>query len=326
MQKLIVASIACLIASISWNPASAEEIESLATPPDLIVGPGESRRLPARTYRFGNISIDREGELVLIDGSSRWLILWAEGDVEIAGKITARNFRAAAQEVRDMTPDGRELFHSFENRAIGGTGGAGGSARHNSSGLPGGLGAPGTVEWGGGGGSGAGLYMMGAATRLTEPGRTATDWRAAPATTWGTTSDGDGARSDSRRNGGLVAIRAGGTMNLTGATIDARGNKGADGKRSSGDCPSGFPYGNRGGSGGGGGAPGGDGGQVVLIASKFEGLNSFRALVEGGAGGSGGQTACTFGGATAGSPGDAGTAGYIDRYSLSDWELVPVSD
>ena len=63
-----------------------------------------------------------------------------------------------------------------------------------------------------------------------------------------------------------------------------------------------------------------------MIAADFEGLSEFTARVDGGAGGPGGGTACTYGGATAGTPGEKGAAGFVDRYTLEEWNAQPVLD
>lgn len=314
-----------LIACASNEPRVNAQENALDEPSDLVVRSGEVRRLPARTHRFRDIQIEEGGTLALVEGSNRWLILWAEGDVNIAGRIVAQGFRAQGQTVTDRTPDNREISHSFENTALGGNGGLGGTSNYQGRSLPGGRGASGTPDWGGGGGSGGGLYMMGPASRLTEPGRDAIDWQAAPASAYGTASTGSGARADTRRNGAPVMIYAGGKMSLAGAVIDLRGRNGAAGSPSPANCPP-FPGGNRGGTGGGGGAPGGDGGQLILVADSFIGLDSAQTLVDGGTGGPGGSIGCTHGGATAGTTAQSGASGFVDRMSRRDWESQPTAD
>ena len=325
-RLLLVILIAAMTGCTQSPPRIAQASRNNVELEDLVVAAGETRPLPARTYRFRNIRIERGATLSLLEGSNRWLLLWADGDIIIEGQIVGRGFRAHGQTTTDRTPDNRQVSHSYENSSVGGNGGLGGAAQYHGQSRAGGRGATGTTLWGGGGGSGGGLYMFGAASRLTEPGRDAVDWQAAPASPYGTESNGHGARTVGRSNGAPVLLRAGGTMRLTGGSVDLRGRDGEPGERAKGTCPGGFPGGNRGGTGGGGGGPGGDGGQLVLIAADFEGLSEFTARVDGGAGGPGGGTACTYGGATAGTPGEKGAAGFVDRYTLEEWNAQPVLD
>jgi hypothetical protein len=324
---MLILLLASVTVACTRAPTQAEQEKRDAVElDDLIVAAGETLELPARTYRFRNIWIERGATLSLLEGSNRWLLLWADGDIKIEGQIIGRAFRGQGQTVTDRTPDNRRISHSYENTSVGGNGGLGGAAQYHGQSRAGGRGATGTTLWGGGGGSGGGLYMFGAASRLTEPGRDAVDWQAAPASPYGTESNGHGARTVGRNNGAPILLRAGGIMRLAGGSVDLRGRDGEPGQRAAGTCPGGFPGGNRGGTGGGGGGPGGDGGQLILIAANFEGLDRFTPRVDGGAGGPGGGTACTFGGATAGTPGQKGAAGFVDRFTLDEWAAQPLAD
>jgi hypothetical protein len=284
---------------------------------DLVVKSGETLELSNRTYQYKNVLIESGGKIVITQQSTRWFILWASGNVIIAGKILGRYFRTGLRTVSDKTPDGRTITHEYKNESRGGAGGNGGIAFGGTPGSrSGGRGAEGTTDAGGGGGSGGGIYIAGPGTRLGGHGQDATNWRGAPLAQDGIGNQGgDGGRIEPNANGGLIFIYAGGEFIGTGGNIVVVGSPGVNGQSGGRGVDSNRGY--RGGGGGGGGAPGGEGGHVIIVAGNL--TSECKVEVSGGGGGPGGLGGKPEHGATSAYAGENGSAGVVDWLTLEQW-------
>lgn len=286
-----------------------------STPAEIVVRSGESRTIPPRLYQPSRLVVEEGGVLTIQPGANRWAVFWVSGDVTILGSIVAEQFSLGSSTVRDVTPDGVRIEHTFERAALGGMGGNGGVSSQLGAGTrSGGQGALGTNRYGGGGGSGGGIYIAGPSTRLGGPGRDAQGYQGAPLADMSNDNHGgNGGLTSTSAFGGLICIFAGGACEALGK-ISIRGSAGAPGARGGAGFNS--NRGLRGGGGGGGGGPGGDGGRAILIGNGFETCEIDAA---GGLGGSGGSTTGFSNGATAGTDGEPGAAGLIDFYRRDQW-------
>ena len=291
-------------------------IEKSVVPSDsLIVESGETKTISNRTYQYKYLHIKPGGFLKVQNSSIHWCILWVTGDVIIEGTIEAKNFRVSRNEIKDNTPDGKELTHTYNLTAEGGTGGNGGNSAVSSV-VPGGSGARGSAEWGGGGGSGGGVHIAGQQSRNGGPGVNATDWRGAPlAQDASSNVGGDGTRINPKGNGGLLMIYCTGTFKGANGKIDIRGTNGARGSRGGDGFSS--TRGISGAGGGGGGAPGNEGGYAIIVANQYE--SECEVLTAGGYGGTGGAPGQYPNEATAGKTGQQGVAGLVDWLTLNQW-------
>jgi len=254
----------------------------------LHVQSGQTKRLPARLWRFDSVHIEKGGTLLIVANSQDWLILDVAGDVHLDGRIDFGSFSSDRRIFEATTPSGLRLSHQFSMSNIGGNGGDGGS---QGGPLVGGAGAAGTTEHGGGGGSGA---VHDAHRR--RPGQPAVGRIGAERGTFG--AGGDGGRRGNT-NGGLMFIGVGGKA-IGSGVIDVRGVSGEDGKAGAGGIPR-----NVGTGGGGGGAPGGEGG-VVWVQTPDSRTPGWTFLVDGGRAGIGGPSR-----GVPGTDGEDGLSGYF---------------
>lgn len=289
--------------------------EPMSNLQDLVVVSGDTKILPARTRRFNNIYIEQGATVVIPQGSSRWSIWWADGDVRIDGKVMGQGFARKSGSISARTPDGKSVSYEFSRAAVGGDGTNGGSSRQGGRSSAGGLGASGTAEYGGGGGSSGGVRIALHESRIGSAGQNGRQWRGGPpAVQHGRGSGGNGGKADRHSNGALLLIRSGKTLSGQGK-FNFQGDKGVNGKE--GVKSSRSNRGFRGHSGGGGGAPGGDGGYIILIAASLN--HDFELRLDPGMGGAGGKV----GSQQSGSEGDRGDYGSIDEFTLEDWLARP---
>lgn len=278
--KAVRLSLYIVLANASY--ATAEQPIASRTLPDLVIEAGETRTVLARLHQFKSVHIKRGGILQIAPNSSRWTMIWAEGDVIVDGNIIGQGCARTIHPLTDRTPDNKVITHQYANQAEGGQGGLGGYALVPGRGTAaGGRGAVGTVDYGGGGGSPGGVHFLGPSTRLGSNGIDATAWRGGPPTPDGGygKAGGDGGRVGAYPNGCPLLLYAGTTFKGNGQ-IRLAGLPGASGKPGAEGGDS-----NRGdqGAGGGGGAPGGEGGRLVVVAINFE--NDPNVMLDGGRGG-----------------------------------------
>jgi hypothetical protein len=289
-----------LLMIISSNCALSQGLQ------EIYVKSGETKRIPARTYKLNKLNIEKGGVLSVIENSRQWLVFHVEGRVIIDGSIVFENFYYTRDPIATTSPDGEILSHTFKMDNLGGDGGrgsfVGGSNNH------GGDGAKGTIDFGGGGGGG-GVHYVGVGT---SPGKNAIDYKGGQqggSGQWG--RGGDGSRRSAIKNGGLIYFYVNGTFSGNGK-IFLRGQNGGDGQ--DGDPGRGDTDNNRqhgsGAGGGGGGAPGGEGGRLIIKAKDLN--DQIEAVVNGGIGGEGGGATTSNTTAEKGDNGQDGPSGYRD--------------
>jgi len=268
---------------------------------DLILKPGEIKKIYARTHKYGNVKIPIGAELIVAPKSTNWLILLISGDCDISGTLKYEKMRNKGSEIQYTAPDGRVLTH-FPELGKGGRGGDGVDFR----GLSGGAGAIGDILYGGGGGEGA--YK----TKFDGPnnGEPGNEWQGGGNPN-GSGSGGKGAKlTGADIHGGAIYLSIEGTLsnNSENGTISLKGSDGTSGTQGRpGRSYTDYAYRVCGG-GGGGGAPGGVGGKCVIKCSDIlaEPIFEFEGGIRGNGSSGGGL------GGSEGYNGEDGVTGSVD--------------
>jgi len=257
---------------------------------DLIVKKENSPYVHSNgVFFYDKIMIEKGAELIF-ENFNGWNQLIVSGDVTIDGKIILRNWEARLNTVSTTAVDGTELTYTYLGGKIGGNGGSNEYAGHPTGTVKYSMGAKGTIEYGGGGGSGCGdaLYWP----------TSAVDWKGAipKKVDPGFPKGGNGGNGGVGvpLAGGLLFIKINGGLYSNAGEVIAVGQNGVNGengensscinwRRSVIDCS--FP-----GQGGGGG-PGGDGGAIFIFCHNVKSLPNIN--VNGGEGGEGGEGGVT---------------------------------
>jgi hypothetical protein len=258
--------------------------------PELHVKSGEIYTISARKHVFSRVIVEKGAVLLVPPRSRNFLLLDVSGDTIFGGILRYRDCIATAGG-KNLTLSDRRIV-SFEHflSAVGGDGGSGGVDGRTDRAKPG-KGARGTNKYGGGGG-GNGFTWPGTAIN----GDDGDGYRAGQSHKRG----GNGARAQSGRHGGLVAIDCGGSFDGTGGLFDLSGSDGNPGNK----VPKNHLW-----SGGGGGAPGGDGGYLFVRAKNI--VQEPKLIFTPGNGGKGGEGGGRSS-SESGSRGEHGEEGFHD--------------
>ena len=260
---------------------------------DLVVSTGTTKRIFPRTYKYRNIVIESDAQLIVEGRSRRWLIFICKNSVTIQGKLVYREFYDAPTDIQETAADGTLLLRPFDPTIKAGNGGKGGRHSAINQSAEGGNGVVGTRLLGGGGGGGG--YFSGGRMH---PGGHADGTQGGYPYKRG----GNGGIQGRFFHGGLIYISAGDTIDAAGGLIDLGAENGSGGSGGeNGHNPPG-QYGAAGG-GGGGGAPGGNGG-ILMLRAPTTYVDPGNLNLSGGIGGVAGAA-----GAHNGRPGKSGTTG-----------------
>lgn len=250
----------------------------------LLVKSGQRKTIsPGSVRYFKSIMVESGGILDISRGRARFTSIKSAGDCNIHGLVVSQNFKSPAGSFSQTAPDGQQLLAELDESNIGGDGGRGSdtSQYHGKCVANGGMGAPGTTKYGGGGGSDSWVSVVGGHCTRYYHGVDAKDWRGARQRKVG--SGGNGGKRG--RNGGYLYLNCVGTLNVEGGKFIMSGESGQGG----GGGITRSRYQRNKSSGSGGGGPGGHGGFLYLKYGKLKG--ELNVDVSGGQGGAAGYNA-----------------------------------
>lgn len=249
---------------------------------NLIIEKGQTKKLPAASYKYNKVHIKSGATLEFLEGSTIWAVINCEEFI-LEGNIIYNSFKSGIGNIKTTTDDGFLLEYTFPESSIGGSGGKGGDSSRFILRL-GGEGFVSKNQNGGGGGGGAQQTKYSALN-----GDDARGYEGAKGILTAAYSSGGNGGKFNNNHGGLLSINTNIFNSNENSWIFLNGKLGKNGTDGTdGSIDDAFS-----GGGGGGGSAGGDGGVLIVRATKYLGKHP-KTNIAGGFGGEGGKRGETF--------------------------------